>query len=53
MSVKYTTFIYKLKVCSKTGVYKGISIFVLFWIQNIDCGCSLGGGSNLYPQSMF
>ena len=36
-----------------TGVY----LFFLFLLQNIDCGYSLepprGGGSNVYPQSMF
>ena len=34
----------------------GVYIFVLFLLQNIDCGYSLepprggGGGSNVYPQ---
>ena len=41
---------------SKTGVCKGIPIFLIF-APNIDCGYSLEpprrGGSNLYPQSMF
>ena len=30
---------------SKTGVY----LFFLFLLQNIDCGYSLEGGSNVYP----
>ena len=42
---------------SKTGVCRGISIFFLFLLQNIDCGYSLEpprrGGSNVHPQFMF
>ena len=56
MSVKclppYTPLLY-----SKTGVYRGIPIFLIFVPKHIDCGYSLepprGGGSNVYPQSMF
>ena len=37
--------------------YSGVYLFFLFLLQNIDCGYSLepprGGGSNVYPQSMF
>ena len=43
-------------LCSKTGVCRGIPIFLIF-AQNIDCGYTLEppqrGGSNVYPQSMF
>ena len=42
---------------SKTGVCRGIPIFLKFLIQNIDCGYSLElprrGCFNVYPQSMF
>ena len=31
---------------------KNCDIFHIF-AQNIDCGYTLGGGSNEYPQSMF
>ena len=44
-------------IYSKTGVDRGIDIFFLFLLKNIDCGYSLEplrrGGSNEYPQSMF
>ena len=30
-----------------------ILIFFIFLLKNIDCGYSLEGGSNEYPQSMF
>ena len=37
--------------------YAGVYLFFLFLLQNIDCGYSSepprGGGSNVYPQSMF
>ena len=37
--------------------YAGVYLFLLFLLQNIDCGYSLEpprrGGSNVYPQSMF
>ena len=37
--------------------YRGVYLFFLFLLQNIDCGYSLEpprrGGSNVYPQSMF
>ena len=37
--------------------FKGVYLFFLFLLQNIDCGYSLEpprrGGSNVYPQSMF
>ena len=37
--------------------FAGVNLFFLFLLQNIDCGYSLeppqGGGSNVYPQSMF
>ena len=37
--------------------HKGVYLFFLFLLQNIDCGYSLEpprrGGSNMYPQSMF
>ena len=37
--------------------YTGVHLFFSFFLQNIDCGCSLEpprrGGSNVYPQSMF
>ena len=40
----------------KLGV-KGYTLFFLFLLKNIDCGCSLEppwrSGSNEYPQSMF
>ena len=36
---------------------RGVYLFFLFLLQNIDCGYSLEpprrGGSNVYPQSMF
>ena len=48
----YTPLLY-----SKTGVCRGIPIFLKFLIQNIDCGYSLEpprrGCFNVYPQSMF
>ena len=41
---------------AKVG-FTRVYIFFLFLLQNIDCGYSLeppcGGGSNVYPQSMF
>ena len=37
--------------------YAGVYLYLLFLLQNIDCGYSLKpprrGGSNVYPQSMF
>ena len=37
--------------------YAGVYLFVLFVLQNIDCGYTLEpprrGGSNVYPQSMI
>ena len=37
--------------------FAGVYLFILFLLQNIDCGYSLEppcqGGSNVYPQSMF
>ena len=52
----YYTPPYTPTLCSKTGVCRGIPIF-LFLLENIDCGYSLEpprrGGSNVYPQSMF
>ena len=37
--------------------YEGVYLFLLFLLQNIDCGYSLEphrrGGSNVYPQSMI
>ena len=37
--------------------FAGVYLFLLFLLQNIDCGYSLEpprrGGSNVYPQSMF
>ena len=37
--------------------YKGVYLFFLFLLQNIDCGYSLEspqrGGSNVYSQSMY
>ena len=37
--------------------FKGVYLFFLFLLQNIDCGYSLEpprlGGSNVYPQSIF
>ena len=48
----YTPLLY-----SKTGVCRGIPIFLKFLIQNIDSGYSLEpprrGCFNVYPQSMF
>ena len=42
---------------SKTGVYRGIHVFLILLKNNIECGYSLEpprrGGSNEYPQSMF
>ena len=37
--------------------FRGVYLFFLFLLQNIDCGYSLEpprpGGSNVYPQSIF
>ena len=37
--------------------YTGVNLFFLLLLQNLDCGYSLepppGGGSNVYPQSIF
>ena len=42
---------------TETRGLRGVYLFLLFLIQNIDCGYSLKlprrCGSNVYPQSMF
>ena len=51
------TPLYPIKFYTGKVGYAGVYLFFLFLLQNIDCGYSLepprGGGSNVYPQSMF
>ena len=55
----YNVYPFEPHVYSKTTVCRGISIFFLLLLQNIDCGYPLEplwpqrGGSNVHPQSML
>ena len=40
-------------LCRKTGVCRGIPIFLNFARKHADCGYKRRGGSNVYLQSMF
>ena len=50
MPMQYAENVLVVKMKIFTGKFL---VFLLFLLQNIDCGYSLEGSSNEYPQSMF